>query len=132
MNNTQKITFVDNTLLEATNGQYISITVNVEDVIESWRASLFSFQWLSSEGTIKTLEELSEDEKPKREAAEEKIEKGVPIEKPILGIGMQENVEIGSGRAEFLTLAAHGIKSIPVHIPKSNQDDFEKYLVPDG
>ena len=30
--------------------------------------------------------------------------------------------------ALFLSLAAKGIKTIPVHIPKSNQDEFKNYL----
>jgi hypothetical protein len=40
---------------------------------------------------------------------------------------MMENIEIGCGRAEFLTLAAHGLKTMPVHIPKSNESDFKPF-----
>ena len=80
------------------------------------------------DGRIKTLEELPEKEHAKRRDAEEKIEKQTDLEKPILGIGLMDNVEIGSGRALFLSLAAHGVKTIPVHIPKSNQDEFKNYL----
>ena len=51
-----------------------------------------------------------------------------PIERPILGLGINDHVEIGSGRAILLTLADHGYDKIEVHIPKSNKDDFKKYM----
>ena len=42
-------------------------------------------------------------------------------------IGMMDNVEIGVGRAELLTLAAAGIETMPVHIPKSSESDFKPF-----
>jgi hypothetical protein len=39
-----------------------------------------------------------------------------------------ENVEIGAGRAVFLTLAALGAKKLPVHIPKTHEDEFSPFL----
>jgi hypothetical protein len=44
-----------------------------------------------------------------------------------LGIGLQDNVEIGSERAVLLTLAALGYETMPVHIPKSNESDFKHF-----
>ena len=126
MTERQAIEFTDNT--GANNAQYISISISVPKVLESWRQSVFSFEWLKDDGSIKTVEELSEDERPKREAIEDSIRKGRSLSKPILGIGIQDNVEIGSGRAELLTLAAHGVEIIPVHIPKSNESDFQAFL----
>lgn len=121
----ENIEFADNPAAKDT---FITVTVNVQATLESWRESIFSFQWMTAEGDIKPLEELAEDEQPKRQAVEQQLKNGQMIEKPILGIGMQDNVEIGSGRAEFLTLAAHGLKTMPVHIPKSNEDDFKDFL----
>ena len=125
MGNKENIEFIDNA---ASGEHYICVIVDVSCVLKSWRDSLFSFEWLSPEGEIKSSEELSEQEQPKRASVEEKLHNGKPIEKPILGIGLQDNIEIGSGRAEFLTLAAHGLKEIPVHIPKSNESDFKDFL----
>ena len=95
-------------------------------------SSLYSFEWLEPDGTIKSPEALSAAEQDKRVDVETCIEKGVSMETPILGIGMLDNVEIGSGRATFLTLAAMGRKTMPVHVPTSSVDDFKKYLNKEG
>lgn len=120
--------FIDNSATKNTNGRYIDVHVDVEGVIKSWRDSIFSYEWITNQGVIKSARELPPHEKPKRALVEEKLDKNEPLEKPVLGIGLKDNVEIGSGRAEFLTLAAHGIKTIPVHIPKSNESDFKDFI----
>ncbi len=122
------ITFTDNKAAQGQENTYLSITVDVARVLESWHCSLFSFEWLAPDGTIKSFADMPEKEQAKRRAVEELLSKGVPISKPVLGIGIQDNVEIGAGRAEFLTLAAKGLTEIPVHIPKSNEKDFKAFL----
>lgn len=126
MTERQAIEFIDN--IGATNMQYVCITVDVLKVLNSWRQSVFSFQWLHPDGRLKNIDELSEDERPKRENIETSLKKGKPIAKPILGIGINENIEIGTGCAVLLTMAAHGVQTIQVHIPKSNESDFHPFL----
>lgn len=123
------IQFIDNSAAKNDSGRYASIAVNVERVLESWRDSVFSYEWLDGNGKIKSNDDLAEREKPKRRRVEEALQSKDPLEKPILGIGLKDNIEIGTGRAEFLTLAAHGVKTIPVHIPKSNESDFKDFIV---
>lgn len=120
--------FIENKALQERESHYLSVHVKTDAVTKSWKQSLFSFEWLRKDGTIKDMQELSETEWPKRAAIERKLENGEPIEMPVLGIGIMDNIEIGIGRAEFLTLAANGIKTIPVHIPKSHQEDFKAFL----
>ena len=122
-------TLIDNPVAVNRADHYIEITVDTAKVMKSWRESLFSFEWLLPDGRIKSPAELSDAERPRREVVEAAIAAQKPLEKPILGIGMMDNVEIGSGRATFLTLVAHGIKTIPVHIPRSNEADFKKFRV---
>lgn len=119
--------FVTNVIVRLQPDRYMDIMVNTSGILESWQASLFSFEWMLPDGRIKTLEELSEDERNNRMDIERKIEKGEALEKPVLGIGLRDNVEIGSGRAVFLTLAAHGVGEIPVHIPKNDENDFKVF-----
>ncbi len=121
------ITFIDNPGLNGSKDRYTSIMLDIPCALESWRLSLFSFEWMDSDGRIKTLEQLPEHEKPKRVLAEKKFLSGGPVEQPVLGIGISDNIEIGMGRAELLTLAAHGVKTIPVHIPKSCESDFKAF-----
>ena len=124
-----KVQFKDNPVATGRPDHYIEITVDTGKIMKSWRASLFSFEWLLPDGRIKTAGELSETERPRREAVEDALRKSQPLDKPILGIGMMDNVEIGSGRATFLTLVAHGATTLPVHIPRGNEADFKKFKV---
>ena len=128
MSELQAIEFIDNPALAGRESQYVTIQVNTEKALKSWQNSLFSFEWLNSDGTIKPLKDLPESEQPKRQDVEERLSRCQPIAKPVLGIGLQDNIEIGIGRAEFLTLAACGIGTITVQIPKSNEQDFAPFL----
>lgn len=121
------IQFIDNKAAHDTE-RYTEIVISADAAVKSWQNSVFSFEWLTPEGEIKAANELSEAEKVKRDAVEAKIKSNEPIEKAVLGIGLEDNVEIGSARAEFLTLAALGVSAIPVHIPKSNESDFQSFL----
>ena len=125
MSNLPDLHFVDNPV--ARGERYITIDISVGAVLESWRASLFSYEWILPDGRIKALQELPPGEQPKRRAVEESLDHHEPLEKPILGIGLLENVEIGSGKALFLTLAAHGCKTLPVHIPRASIKEFDPY-----
>ena len=120
--------FIDNPAVKTREGHYVTLTVDVTNILKSWKESLFSYEWMLPDGTIKTQKELSETEGPKRAAVEQKLEKGETLERPVLGIGLLENVEIGAGRATFLTLAAHGAQHMSVHIPKSCEKEFAPFL----
>lgn len=127
-NKTQtKIAYIENPSLRDSGGRYVTVLVSVPAVLKSWKNSLYSFEWLHPDGSFKSLDELPENERSKRRAVEQKLESNEPIEQPVLGIGIMDNVEIGIGRAEFLTLALRGIEQIPVHIPRSGESDFKRY-----
>lgn len=120
-----RIVFTDRAEFSARPGYFKNIDVEAGAVLESWRLSLFSFEWLRPDGSLRPPEELAEAEAQKRRLVEEKLKNGEPLEKPVLGIGVMDNVEIGAGRAEFLTLAARGVRIIPVHIPAACESDFK-------
>lgn len=125
MNN---VRFIDNSIVLADKSQYMDITVDSARVLESWRLSLMSFEWVDFRGNLKVPEEMPEAERKKRQAVEQRIKQNEALPKSILGIGIQDNVEIGSGKAEFLTLAASGLDKIPVHIRKSQIKDFKEFI----
>lgn len=129
MADANSVTFTINKTVEARRDNYIDVTVKTAAIIKSWKHSLFSHEWLTKEGDIRDKKELPASEQPKRERVELAIANGESLPKPVLGIGLLENVEIGAGKAEFLTLAAMGRSEIPVHIPKSNQDDFKDFIL---
>ncbi|MCC6597795.1 MAG: hypothetical protein IT559_03305 [Alphaproteobacteria bacterium] len=122
-----EIVFVDRSDISGPPGYYITIEIISALALKSWKFSLFSFEWLRPDGSIKSLEELDAEEAEKRRVAEKKFKTGAVFEKPILGIGLMDNVEIGAGRADFLTLIACGVEIIPVHIRASNESDFKAF-----
>jgi hypothetical protein len=124
----ERLTFIDNAAITGRPAHYVTVTVSVEKILESWRESLFSYEWILPDGRLKSRDELPPAEQPKRATVEERLSQGEPLEKPVLGIGLMENVEIGAGRAVFLTLAALGAKKLPVHIPKTHEDEFSPFL----
>lgn len=124
----QHIDFIDSSAVKSRPGAYLPVTVRVDKILKSWRASLFAHEWMRPDGQLKSAPELSETERPKREAVETLLRAGGTLEKPVLGIGLLDSVEIGAGRATFLTLAAHGMDVIPVHIPASQQKEFKGFL----
>ncbi len=108
---------------------FICMKVKTEAVIENWRQSAFSYEWLNPDGSIKAPSALTPAEQQKRLQVEQLLKEGKPLNKPVLGIGIMDNVEIGSGREILLTLADQGHASLDVHVPKNNADLFEPFAI---
>jgi hypothetical protein len=121
--------FTNNPSIRGKEDKYLNINVDLDKVIKSWRQSLFSFEWLLPDGSIRKPEELIEKERIKYELISKKLNDNEKLAMPILGIGVMDNIEIGSGREHVLTLYSKNIKIIPVHIPKNAQKDFESFIV---
>jgi len=130
MSTGKTISFKDNSATQNRETTFIGIHVDVATVLASWRDSVFSVDWLDNDGAIKDAADMKDGPRGKREAIEQAIKDGAPITKSVLGIGLLDNIEIGSARAEFLTLAACGHKTLPVHIPASNEKEFQKFIAP--
>lgn len=122
------LVFCDNAAIKGKENDYVLLKVSTEKILSSWKNSLYSFEWLTPEGTIKTPEDLSETEKDKRKLVEHKISQAEPLEYPVLGIGLLECVEIGAGRATLLTLSSLGHSTLHVHVLKTHTDSFDVFL----
>ncbi len=122
------MTMPDIAFKDCTADKYVTLTVDAHAVLESWRESLFSFEWLDAEGVIRPCDDMPVREREKRLAVERDLKAGAPVERPILGIGIMDNIEIGAGRAVFLTLAAMGHKAIPVAVPRTSEKEFKPFL----
>jgi hypothetical protein len=120
--------FTDSPSIKGREDRYMVVRVRADAILKNWRSSLFSFEWLNPDGSIRTLDELPMHERDKRVKIEKKMAGGETFDRPVLGIGIMDNVEIGAGRDIFLTLAAKGFKDIEVHIPVSNSKDFKQFL----
>lgn len=124
-----KLQFIDNACTSGAKGKYVTMDVRIPAVLDSWRGSLFAFEWLNEDGSIKGLDDLALIQREKRLEVELMLNDRKPLEKPVLGMGLLDTVEIGSGKAILLTLGAHGIEKIPVHIPAADARDFAAFAV---
>lgn len=121
------VQWIVNSRVQPRCNDYAEISVDSAKVIKSWKTSLFSFEWLNKDGSVKNSDELKDRDRERRAHIDALYKAGDAIEKPVLGIGMLENIEIGIGKAEFLTLYDHGIQTIQVHVPKTHIEDFKPY-----
>lgn len=121
--------FIDNPALKSRESSFITLNIKVAPVLASWRESLFSHEWLTPDGHIKSPSQMSEKIRENRKQAEAMIENdSIKLERPVLGIGIMDNIEIGAGKDVFLALAARGISTLSVHIPKSHEADFRIFI----
>lgn len=120
--------FIDNPAIKGREEKFLSLDVAIAPVIASWRESLFAHEWLKSDGTLKSLSELNETNRQKRLEVEAALKEGRSLPKPVLGLGITDSVEIGSGKDVLLTLASLTHDKLTVHIPKSHADDFKLFL----
>ncbi len=126
---TISVTFTDNPLITANTANYTTVTVDTARVLDSWRTSFMSYEWLDANGHIKSPAALKDDLRGQHLATLKAIKDGVQIARPVLGIGIYDNVEIGIGRDIFVTLASLGLPHIAVHIPQSMAKDFNSFII---
>ncbi|MES2728768.1 MAG: hypothetical protein V4621_01555 [Pseudomonadota bacterium] len=123
------MTFTDNPLIAANTANYMAVTVDTARVLDSWRTSFMSYEWLDANGHIKAPADLKEDLRSQHLAMLKAVKDGIQIARPVLGIGIYDNVEIGIGRDIFVTLASLGLSQIAVHIPQSMARDFKAFVI---
>ena len=121
--------FCDHPIAVKAPDDYLEVSVMVERVLESWRDSILSFEFLNKDGELRSDRELSPKNKEKRQSVDVKLRDKHAIEKPILGIGLMDNIEIGSGRDIFMALAVQGVTTMPVHIRRKQASEFDKYII---
>ena len=127
--NTPNAVFCDNKVAVKDPDKYVLVEVIVEKVLHSWKDSILSFEFLNTDGSLRMERELSPKNQERRGVVENKIRDKKVVEHPILGIGLMDNIEIGSGRDVFMTLAGQGYSTLPVHIRIAQKDEFKAYIV---
>ena len=129
MTSLEKINLVENPAVQANPEKYMKIRVSLDKIVKSWRQSLFSFEWLLPDGSVRAPDEMIEKQRLKYEDVLHSLQNDAPLFMPILGIGVMDNIEIGSARENLLTLYTQNIKTLDVHILKMDEEEFTKFLV---
>ncbi len=121
--------FTDNPVALAQPERYAELRVDAVRVLQDWRRSLMAHELVDSNGFVKGDEDISEARMEKRERIRTALAAGTALEKPVLGIGIFDNVEIGAGPDVLATLVMEGITVIPVHVRTSQLQDFKAFKV---
>ena len=121
--------FTDNPVAAAQRERYAEIVVDAAKVLQDWRRSLLAHELVDANGFVKGDEDLSEARMVKREFVRARLSAGLALEKPILGIGLFDNVEIGAGSDTLATLVMEGVTIMPVHVRTSQLQDFKAFQV---
>ena len=125
---THNITLIDNPSIKGRADKFTLLEVELDKIIKDWKKSLYSFEWLLPDGSIRPPEKLATDYRHQTQNIEQVYKLGGPLERPVLGLGMMDNVEIGSRKEVLLTLARVGVETLEVHIPASCAKDFKKFM----
>ena len=108
--------------------KYKVIEVDVQAVIDDWRGSLTAHHWLDSQGCMKPVDALSDTHQQALQDMRKRMEQGEEIEPPILGIGITDCVEIGSGAAQLLFHAMRGDTTMHVRVRPAQVDSLQKVI----
>lgn len=106
---------------------YVCIIVDLNRVVESWQKSILAYEWLEK-GRVRTDETLKPNRLERRIAVREALASGEPLEHPVLGIGMFDNIEVGSGADLLATLCVDGVRTYPVYVRAGQVDEFEPFI----
>lgn len=121
--------FADNPVAAAQPDRYAEITVDAVKVLQDWRQSLLAHELIDKNGFVKGDEDITETRLEKRERIRLRLSAGQALEKPILGIGIFDNIEIGAGSDILATLVMEGVTTLPVHVRSSQLRDFDAFKV---
>ena len=126
MNNTMIL--IDNPTLKDRADKFTTLEVNLTKIVQDWKKSIYSFEWLLPDGAVRPPEKLTTEYRHQYNNIEQVYLLKGALERPILGLGMMDNVEIGSRKEVLLTLTHLGVSTLEVHVPKSCLKDFEKFV----
>ena len=118
----------DNTTLKDRADKFTILQVDLSKIVKDWKKSLYSSEWLLPDGAVRPPEKLTTEYRHQYNNVEQVYQLSGTLERPILGLGMMDNVEIGSRKEVLLTLARLGVETMDVHVPKSCLEDFKKFM----
>lgn len=120
--------FYDHEVVQKTPQEYCEMTISPEKILDRWQSSMFACEILDKVGKIKPQNEMAPETLKKYLDAIEMIKRGEDIPKPVLGIGLMDNIEIGIGREIVAAAANLNLSNIPLHIRNAQAEDIQKAL----
>lgn len=122
------IAFHDHEIVQRMPTDYIEITISPDKILRAWRLSLFAHELLNNDGSLKHENQMNGDTLLRYVEISNLIKQGETLPKPVIGIGIMDNLEIGIGREIVAAAAQHHITEIPVHMRKAQAIEIQKLL----
>jgi hypothetical protein len=120
--------FYDHEVVQRAPDDYVEMTLSPAKILNAWRMSIFAHELLNGDGTTKGVNDMHPDHMKKYIDISELMNRGEPLAKPVLGIGIMDNVEIGIGREIILVANDMGLEELPFHVRKSQADDIKSFF----
>ncbi len=120
--------FQDHEVVQQAPDDYVEISLSPDKIMMAWATSLYSYELLNKDGTVKSTGDMMDETLQRYVDAEEKLRRGEGVSKPIIGIGIMEGIEIGIGREIVAAAKALGVKEIPVYVRKAQVDEIKSYF----
>ena len=124
-----EISLIDNAVALKDPDGYEEVRIDVAKALKSLQLSFFAHEVMHKDGSLKSDEDLSEKIATRRGEMRERIAFGEDFQKPVAGIGINDNFELGAGRDLFVLLAMEGWREIPVHIRKKQRKELRKFII---
>ena len=122
------INFYNHEVVQSAPDDYTEAVYSPAQILKAWQASLFAHELLTPEGNIKDQKSMHNATLEKFISALDSIKHEEDLPKPIIGIGIMDNIEIGIGREIVAAALSQGIESIPVHMRKAQANDIQKLM----
>jgi hypothetical protein len=120
--------FHDHEVVRQAPNDYVEMSLAPDKIMVAWSTSLYSYELLNKDGSIKRTDEMVDETLQRYVDAEEKLKRGEAVPKPIIGIGIMEGIEIGIGRELVAAAKALGVHEMPVHVRKAQADEIKSYF----
>lgn len=125
---TQSIEFYDHEVVQNAPNDYIEIALSPVEILDAWTLSMFAHELLNKDGSVKSKKDMNPSTMQKYIDMHSLIKRGEPIPKPVIGIGIMDNLEIGIGREIIAAAMQNNISQIIVNIRKAQVTEIKKLL----
>lgn len=122
------IDFYDHEVVQTVPEDYSELILCPNDIIKAWSLSLFAHEMLAPDGSIKNEKDMSGTTLQRYIEVSEAIKRGEKIAKPVIGIGLMDNIEIGIGREVIVACAKMKMDKIPVYVRNAQAQEVRKLL----
>lgn len=122
------VEFYNHEVVQNAPSDYVEGCYTPGQILKAWQTSLFAHELLAKDGTLKAQKDMHESTLEKFINASDAIKRSEALPKPIIGVGIMDNIEIGIGREIIAASLALGIESIPVNMRVAQAEDIVKML----